>query len=425
MDSLTLSEKILARAGGKRPGEVRAGDVVTAKVDLVMSHDNAALIKRVFTSIGKPRVFDSSRMVQVLDHRSPAPDRDTAEKHQTVRAFVKEQGIADFYDVGAGICHQVLTEGGHVRPGQHVVGTDSHTGTYGALGAFAYGIGATEMATVWASGALWLRIPETMRATFTGRAAPGVFAKDAILRMVGDLGADGGADHAIEFHGEYVDNLGIGERMTFCNMTVEMDSVAGIVPADARAIEYVRSRITDPAIPIEAVHGDAGSRVDREYALDVDALEPQVACPHRVDNVHGIDVVKGKAIQQAFLGSCVNGRLEDLQEAARVVKGKKVHPEVRFIVTPASREVMLESMRDGSFQTLVESGAVIGTPGCGPCMGAAGGILAPNERCIASSNRNFKGRMGSPDSEVYLASPATVAASALTGEITDPRRYFA
>ncbi len=422
MRSFTLSEKILARASGHAPSEVSVGDVVTAKVDRVMSHDNAALIKRVFIDLGKPRVFDASRMVQVLDHRSPAPDRDTAEKHQAVRAFVKEQQIPDFYDVGAGICHQVLTENGHVLPGQHIVGTDSHTCTYGAVGALAYGIGATEMATVWARGELWIRIPGTLRATFRGRTTAGVHAKDATLRMVGDLGADGGADHTVEFAGAYVDGLSISERMTLCNMTVEMDAVAGIVPADRTTLDYLHPRLR-PGDVAEPIAADPGAPISQEYELDVSRLEPQVACPHRVDNVHGIDAVKGKTIHQAFLGSCVNGRLDDFQEAARIVKGRKVHPEVRFIVTPASRDVLLEAMKDGTFQTLVEAGAVVGTPGCGPCMGAAGGILGTNERCIASSNRNFKGRMGSPDSEVYLGSPATVAASALAGEIADPRDY--
>lgn len=414
----TMAEKVLARTSGK--DRVAPGDVVVAKVDLAMSHDNAALIANTFRRLPVKTVWDTSRMVQVLDHRSPAPDVDTATKHQAVRAFVKEQKVGAFYDVGEGICHQVLFEKGHVRPGAHIVGTDSHTCIYGALGAFAYGVGATEMAAVWASGELWAKVPETMRVRLDGKMAPGVFAKDVTLRVVGDVGADGAAGASVEFSGSAVDAMSIESRMTLCNMGVEMDAVASMCATDAKALAWLAERGVDAP----AFGPDAGSRAAEERALDVSRLEPQVACPHRVDNVHPVSAVVGKTVHQAFLGSCVNGRLEDFREAARVLKGRKVHPDTRFIVTPASRDVMLAAMKDGTLATLVEAGAVVGTPGCGPCMGAAGGLLAAGETCIASSNRNFKGRMGSPDSNVYLASPATVAASAVKGEIADPRTFL-
>jgi len=422
MDSLTISEKVLARASGQRPGAVRAGDVVTAKVDLVMSHDNAALIGSVFRGIPVKTVFDAGRMVMVLDHRSPAPDIETATKQKMVREFVKEQKIPVFYDMNEGICHQVLPEKGHVLPGMHVVGTDSHSCTYGALGAFGYGIGATEMAAVWASGELWERVPETMRIQIEGTLPPGVYAKDVTLDVNRDVRADGADYGAVEYYGSWIDGSTIPERQTLCNMGIEMGAQVAMVPPDATTLAYLAARgRTD--LP-HAARSDPGARYRETRAFDVSRLEPRIACPHAVDNVHPVSSVAGKTIHQAFLGSCTNGRVDDLREAARVLRGRRVHPDVRLIVTPASRTQMIEAMNDGTLQALMEAGAIVGTPGCGPCMGAAGGILAPGERCISSSNRNFKGRMGSSQAEVYLASPATVAATALEGVIADPRKYI-
>lgn len=414
-----MSEKILARASGR--DRVAVGDVVTAKVDLVMSHDNAALIGTIFKGIPVRSVFDSGRMVVTLDHRSPAPDIETATKAKMVREFVKLQGIRDFYDMKEGICHQVLPEKGHVLPGMHIVGTDSHSCTYGALGAYGYGIGATEMAAVWASGELWLRVPETMKITVEGRLPAGVYAKDVTLEVIRDVRADGANYGAVEFYGSAIEGFGIPERQTLCNMGIEMGAQVAMVPPDRVTREYLAARgKTD--LP-HASTSDPGARYWDERAFDVSRLEPRVACPHAVDNVHPVTSVVGKTVDQAFLGSCTNGRVEDLREAARVLKGHKVHPDVRLIVTPASKTQMIEAMNDGTLQALMEAGAVVGTPGCGPCMGAAGGILAPGERCISSSNRNFKGRMGSSQAEVYLGSPATVAASAIEGMIADPRKY--
>ena len=421
MVSLTMSEKILARASGQPAGAVRAGDVVTAKVDLVMSHDNAALIGNVFRGIPVQTVFDRKRMVMVLDHRSPAPDIETASKQKLVREFVKEQKIPTFYDMREGICHQVLPEKGHILPGMHIVGTDSHSCTYGALGAFGYGIGATEMAAVWASGDLWQRVPETMRIEIDGALPIGVFAKDATLDVVRDVRADGADYGAVEYYGSTIDAFSIPERQTLCNMGIEMGAQVALVPPDGVTREYLAARgVRD--LP-HLVRSDEGARYRETRRFDVSRLEPQVACPHSVDNVHPVTSVTGRTIHQAFLGSCTNGRVEDLREAARILKGRQVHPDVRLIVTPASRQQMLDAMADGTMATLIEAGAISGTPGCGPCMGAAGGILAPGERCISSSNRNFKGRMGSSQAEVYLGSPATVAASAIEGVIADPRKY--
>ncbi|HEX2021221.1 MAG TPA: 3-isopropylmalate dehydratase large subunit [Candidatus Thermoplasmatota archaeon] len=416
-----MSEKILARASGRAPGAAAVGDVVTAKVDLVMSHDNAALIGEIFRGIPVKTVFDRSRMVMTLDHRSPAPDIETATKQKMVREFVKTHRIGSFYDMKEGICHQVLPEKGHVRPGMHIVGTDSHSCTYGAFGAFGYGVGATEMAAVWAAGELWLRVPETMRVEIEGRLPPGVYAKDLTLEIVRDVTADGANYMAVEYHGEGVGALSVPERMTLCNMGIEMGAKVSMVPPDATTFEYLAARGASDHPHL--ARSDEGARFAETRRFDASRLEPRVACPHAVDNVHPVGAVAGKAVHQAFLGSCANGRVEDLREAARVLKGRQVHPDVRLIVTPASKTQMIEAMNDGTLQALMEAGAVVGTPGCGPCMGAAGGILAPGERCISSSNRNFKGRMGSPQSEVYLASPATVAASALEGVIADPRRY--
>ena len=421
MPSLTMSEKILARAAGRQQGEVRAGDVVTAKVDLVMSHDNAALIGNVFRGIPVRTVFDRQRMVMVLDHRSPAPDIETASKQKLVREFVKQQEIPTFYDMREGICHQVLPEKGHVLPGMHIVGTDSHSCTYGALGAFGYGIGATEMAAVWASGDLWVRVPETMRIEVEGRLPKGVYAKDVTLDIVRDVRADGADYGAVEYYGSTIEAFGIPERQTLCNMGIEMGAQVAMVPPDATTRAYLAQRgVAD--LP-HAVRSDEGARYRETRSFDASRLDPQVACPHSVDNVHPVQSVVGRTVHQAFLGSCTNGRVEDLREAAKVLKGRQVHLDVRLIVTPASRQQMLDAMADGTMATLIEAGAIVGTPGCGPCMGAAGGILAPGERCISSSNRNFKGRMGSSQAEVYLSSPATVAASAIEGVIADPRKY--
>ncbi|MEW5937384.1 MAG: 3-isopropylmalate dehydratase large subunit [Candidatus Thermoplasmatota archaeon] len=416
--AMTIAEKILARASGNPMVEV--GEIVEAKVDRAMSHDNAALVAKHFAEIGVKNVWDKEKIVILMDHRVPANDIKTAEGHKRIRGFVAEQGIPHFFDIREGVCHQVMPEFGLALPGELIVGTDSHTTTYGALGAFSTGIGATEMAGVWATGALWLMVPRSFRFEVRGGFPKGTYPKDLILRIIGDLRADGADYASVEFSGPTISAMGIGGRMTLCNMAMEMGAKAAIVPPDDRTLRYLERRAHREWQPARA---DKGADYDQEFGYDASVLEPMVACPHAVDNVMPVQDVTGIEIHQAVIGSCTNGRLEDLREGAKMLKGKMVHKQVRLIVAPASREVYLAALRSGVLETYVKAGGVVINPGCGPCLGAHEGILAAGERCIASTNRNFKGRMGSPDSEVYLASPATVAASALNGAITDPRRY--
>lgn len=414
---MTISEKILARASGKE--RVEAGEIVEANVDLAMSHDNAALVSKIFKEIGVDKVWDPDKIVIILDHRAPANIIKAAEAHKSIREFIKERGIKNFYDVGEGICHQVVPEKGYVKPGMLIVGTDSHTTTYGAFGAFSTGIGATEMACVWATGKLWLKVPETIKMVINGKLQEMVTAKDVILHIIGEIGSDGANYKAIEFYGETVKNFSVSSRMTISNQAMEAGAKAAIVPPDEKTINYLRDRVRGE---MEPVHSDGDANYESEMEFDVSDLEPQVACPHTVDNVKPVSEVEGIEIDQAVLGSCTNGRLEDLEIAAKILKGKRIAPGVRMIVIPASREIYLEALKRGYIEIFLRAGATIINPGCGPCLGAHQGVLASGERAISSTNRNFRGRMGSPDSEVYLASPATVAASAIEGKIVDPRR---
>jgi len=357
-------------------------------------------------------------MVLLFDHRVPANTIKAAEGHQAVRTFVRTEGLPHFYDLREGICHQVLPEKGHVLPGMLIVGTDSHTTTYGALGALSTGIGATEMAAVWATGELWMKVPRTFRFHLTGRLDGPVVAKDVILHLIGMMGADGCDYRCAEFVGPVVDAMSIAGRMTMCNMSVEMGAKAGVAFPDQRTRDYLKGRTAKEWGPVLS---DPEAEVEKEIDLDLTGLAPQVAYPHSVDNVKPVEEMTGIPVDQAVIGSCTNGRAEDLLAAERVLHGRKVPDSVRLIVVPASREVYLWALESGVMASLVRSGAVVTNPGCGPCLGAHQGLLAPGERCIATTNRNFRGRMGSPESEVYLASPATVAASALKGQIADPR----
>jgi 3-isopropylmalate/(R)-2-methylmalate dehydratase large subunit len=414
MVAKTFAEKVLSRASGK---DARVGDIVTAKIDLAMSHENAALVLRAFKEMGAQGIWDKDKVVLLFDHRVPASTVKAAESHQVVREFVRAEGIPMFYDLREGVCHQVLPEKGHVLPGMLVVGTDSHTTTYGALGVFATGIGATEMAAVWATGELWLKVPETMRISLDGGLPKHTTAKDAILRVIGDLGADGADYKCVEFVGQAVDELSVSGRMVLSNMSVEMGAKAGICFPDKKTIDFLRPIAKSS---FETVISDRSAKCE-ELRFDVSDLPPQVARPHSVDNVVGVDEVEGIPIDQAFIGSCTNGRMEDLRAAENILGGRTASDKVRLIVAPASREIYIEASDTGVLASLARAGAVILNPGCGPCLGAHEGLLAPGERCIATTNRNFRGRMGSPEAEVYLASPGTVAASALKGEIADPR----
>ena len=415
----TIAEKILAKKAGRK--DVQPGEIVTCRVDLAMSHENARLVMRHFDKIGVDKVWDPDRIVIIFDHRVPAESEITAIGQKEIREFVKSQGIKHFYDINVGICHQVLAEKGFSRPGILLVGTDSHTTTAGAFGAFATGVGATDMAAVWATGELWLRVPETIKIVVNGELPTGVYAKDVILHIIGKLGADGADYKAVEFYGETITRMSVASRMVMSNLSMEMGAKAAIIPPDDKTLGYVQSRTS---WDYEPIYADDDAQYIETYEFDVANLSPQVACPHSVDNVKLIEEVEGIKVDQAVIGSCTNGRLEDLIEAAKILSTRHVHKDVRLIVIPASWEVYREALKQGIIETFINAGAVIINPGCGPCLGAHQGVLAPGEVAIASTNRNFQGRMGSPDSFVYLASPATVAASAVEGKITDPRRLL-
>jgi homoaconitate hydratase family protein len=415
---MTLAEKILARASGRE--RVRPDEIVVARVDLAMSHENADLARKSFLEIGVSRVWDPSKIVIIFDHRIPAESEKTATTHKAVREFVAAQAIENFYDVGrGGVCHQVLPENGHVRPGMVVVGTDSHTTTHGAFGAFATGIGATEMSGVWTEGTLWFKVPSTIRIVVEGEFRPWISAKDLILYIIGMLGAAGADYRAVEFDGPAIRRMTVASRMVLANLAMEMGAKVAFTPVDEILLDYLRPRTPEK---LEMIGPDADAEYERVIHLDAgqDLPEPQIACPHAVDNVKPLSALGEVPVEQAVLGSCTNGRLEDLEVAARIVAGRAVHPRTRMVVVPASQQVYREAMRLGYLETLAAAGAIINCAGCGPCVGVHQGILAAGETCVSSTNRNFLGRMGSKDSKVYLASPAVVAASAIAGKLAHP-----
>ena len=415
---MNIAEKILAAASGRE--EVKPGEIVEAKVDMAMANEiTGPLAIQAFKKIGTPRVWNNHRIVLILDHQVPADSVRSAEMHKIMRTFAKEQNAPLLYDIGSGgVCHQVMVEKGHARPGELIVGADSHTCTYGAIGAFATGIGSTEMAGVFATGEIWLRVPSTIRVDLAGSFRRFVTPKDLILYLIGTIGADGATYKAVEFTGPAVFGISVSGRMTMCNMTVEMGAKTGIVSPDEVTLEYVEEHAEGS---FRILGSDADAAYEKTIKVDVGELGPQVACPHSVDNVKPVEKVEGTAIDQAFIGSCTNGRLEDLELAAEFLKGRKVKKGVRLLITPASQEVYMQALQRGLFEVFVNAGAYVCSPTCGPCFGGHMGVLAADEVCISSSNRNFVGRMGSPKAEIYLGSPATVAASAIAGEIVDPR----
>jgi 3-isopropylmalate/(R)-2-methylmalate dehydratase large subunit len=416
---MTLAEKILARASGQK--EVVPGQYVTAEIDLCMAHEGLAAVFMNMARTGWSRVWDPSRIVSVLDHYVPAPTERSAEIHKVVRTAVKQWGIQHFYGERAGICHQILPEKGHVLPGMLIVGTDSHTTTYGAFGAAGTGIGFTDMAYVFATGKLWFKVPETIRFHLKGKLLERVMSKDILLFIAGKYSAEAAQYKAVEFVGPLAEEMSLASRMTMSNMAVEIGAKFGFFIPDRKVSDFLEGRARKPFSPVAP---DSDARYEAVYEIDVSSLEPQIAFPFSVDNVRPVSGAKDIKIHQAFIGSCTNGRLEDLHTAAGILRGKKVHPEVRFLVNPASWEIYRQAMKDGTLDTLIEAGAVIGNSSCGPCFGAHMGLLGADENCIAAINRNFKGRMGSQKAQVFLASPATVAASALEGKITDPRNYL-
>lgn len=417
MAGLTFAEKALARAAGV--GEARAGDVLDVQPDVIFSHDNSAAIRRIFEGMGAAKIARPERVVITLDHAVPAPTAQHAQNHQEIRAWVKQQGIRHFFEVGRGICHQVISEEALVLPGETIFGSDSHTTHFGWLGAFGMGVGRTELAALWATGELWLRVPETIQVTLDGTLPPGVTAKDVALRLLGDLSVAGGEYRAVEFAGSALASLPIDERPVIPNMMAEFGAMSAYFPPDQVTFDFLEARRQREYTPL---YPDADAVYAQRHTIDVSALEPLVALPHQPDHVVGLSEAAGTPIEQAFIGTCTGGRYSDLEAAARVLKGRRV--AARLIAIPASAEVLLQATRTGVLETLISAGVSIATPGCGPCMGNHLGVPAPNEATISTGSRNFKGRMGTPNAPIYLANPYVVAASAVCGYITHPGEFL-
>lgn len=435
----TFAQKAIARAASLE--SVAVGQVVDASPDIVLSHDNTAAIRQIWLSFGQERVVIPERMAITLDHAVPAPTTQHAMNHAEIRAFVKEQGIRYAFAAGRGICHQVLSEEAIVLPGQMLLGSDSHCPHFGWMGALGAGIGRSEVAVLWATGELWLRVPESMKVTLHGKLPLGVTGKDFALRLIGDLGADGGIYQSIEFSGVGIEAMSLQDRMTIPNMMAEFGAKTAYIAPDTTVFDYLaerkirrekmigsRSKV-DPVARADvaqqiadgALYPDDDAIYAHHHEYDADSLEPYVACPHSVDNVVPISAVTGTPVQQAFIGTCTNGRLQDIADAAHILEHHSLASETRLLVIPSSQQVLQEALAMGYVQTLVDAGAIIGVPGCGPCMGNHMGVPAPNETTISSANRNFKGRMGTTDADIYLANAAVVAASAVRGMIADPR----
>lgn len=412
-------EKILADRSDK--SEVSTGEIVNCQVDLAEVNDLYLQVIKSFREIGGEEVYDPERICFVLDHYAPAPTIQSATNQKKMREFVKEQGIEHLFDVNAGVCHQIMPEEGLVWPGMLLVATDSHTTTHGAFGAFGTGVGATDLAAIMLTGELWFRVPDIIGIDINGQLQKGVMAKDVILHVLGELSVDVAVYKAIEFKGSTVSDLGIAGRMTLCNMAVEMGAKTSYIQPDEKVIDYVNQRVEKQ---FQVYETDPDFEYSDEYSFDVGGLEPQVALPDNIDNVKSITEVEEVPVDQVFLGTCTNGRIEDIKVASEILGGKEIDPNTRFIIAPASRNVLLEAEKKGYMESLVEAGVTFTTPGCGPCLGAHEGVLASGETCVTTSSRNFPGRMGSKEADIYATSPATAAASALKGKLTDPRPYL-
>jgi len=412
----TLAEKILAKNANL--AEVSPGQIITARPDVVLSHDNSSAISGHFEKLGVEKVASPDKIAIILDHIVPAATETYAKGHQKIRRFVEKQGITHFYDVGCGICHQVLPEMGLVLPGTVVLGSDSHTTTHGAFGAFAAGIGRSEAAVIWATGEMWLRVPESFKIILEGKFDKWTSPKDLALAIIGNIGADGAIYKSVEFCGRGLRQMDIPGRMVLSNLAAEMGAKAGICVPDEKVMHWLKGRT---AKEIELVLPDDDAEYERELTFDLEKIEPVIARPHTVDNVDLARNAGDIQVDQVLIGTCTNGRIEDLHAALEILKGRKISRGVRLLVFPASREIYIEASLDNTLAELAQSGATIMNPGCGPCLGAHQGVMAPGEVTVSTANRNFKGRMGCPDADIYLASPYTAAATALTGCITDPR----
>lgn len=405
---LTIVEKIISRHAGYN---IRHNQIAIVNVDVAMASDTTApLTIKAFEEMGGKNVWDKRKVVFVIDHASPAPNERIANLHSMMRDFSTKQDIK-LYDVGEGVCHQLMLENGHVKPGDLVIGADSHTCTYGALGAFASGVGSTDLAGVLLTGKTWLKVPETIKINLKGKLSKEISAKDLIIYLIGKIGINGATYKAIEFTGEALEDLSLSNRITMANMVIEMGAKAG----------FIDTRSLDLGYDFEHIEADADAVYSNTFTFDVSKIEPYIAAPHSPDNAKPISEFLGQPIHQAFLGSCTNGRLEDLHEAASILKGRRIHPDVRMIIAPASKKIFNEAVKDGTVAILIEAGATFITSGCGPCVGTHLGVPANNEVVISSTNRNFKGRMGNRNANIYLGSPSVVAASAIFGKITDPR----
>lgn len=416
----TFAQKAIERASGE--SDLQPGQIVDAYPDLYMSHTASWRCIRTLEKMGVDKLYDVDRIAMVMDHLSPAMSAKTAADHQLCREFADRMGVRTFYDVNAGIAHIVLMEHGHIKPGQFVIGTDSHSTIYGALGALGTGVGFSEITAAWVTGKLWVKVPESVRVDISGTLPVGTYAKDVMLKLVGDLGADGLTYCSVEFDGSYVEGTSVSERMTFCNLAMEMGAKNAFVRPDATTGKYLSDVGLSPD-DYEVLLPDPGAEYRQTVTLDGSSLEPQIAVPHTVDNVVGVREVAGTKLNQVFIGSCANAKYDDLVIAAEVLAGHKVAHGVRLVVTPASGEIMAKASTSGVLATLIDAGAMITNPGCGACAGN-GGAMADGEATLSTANRNFQGRMGSYQSKIYLSSPATAAASAITGVITDPKEVM-
>ena len=414
----TIAEKILSNHSGK---DAHAGDIVIADLDFMIGQDGTSGVAiDSFRKMSAKKVADPSKIAIIIDHSSPSPNQGVSAIHKKIREFAAEQKIK-LYDIGCGVCHQITPEQGHCVPGDLVIGADSHTCTYGAINVFSTGIGSTDLAAGMISGKLWFKVPETLKVVYKGKLPKGIYSKDLILNLIGKIGADGATYMALEIDGDAINEMSVDARFTISNMAIECGAKCGIMKADKKVMDWVAKHSKRKPGPIEA---DKDAKYKQVIEIDAAKLEPQIAKPHTVDNTCGVSEVVGTPIQQGFIGTCTNGRLEDFQIAANILKGKKVADGCRLIIAPASKQILLDMIKDGCYQILLDAGAVAVTPGCGPCVGTHNGVPSDGENVISTANRNFKGRMGNPNSFIYLASPATVAASVIEGKIADPRKYL-
>jgi homoaconitate hydratase family protein len=416
---MTFAEKVLAKYANKK--RAIPGEIVTVRPNHLLTHDNtAAIIQKISKELDEYEIFSRELPIIVLDHVIPAASEKTAMNHKNIRDFVKKHKIKFFFDVGNGICHQIVVEKGLALPGKLLLGSDSHTCSYGAIGAFSSGIDRTESAALMLTGETWLKVPQTIKMELNGKLEEGVYSKDLILYIIGNISASGANYCSVEFHGD-VEQFSVEDRFTITNMGVEMGAKNAVFMVDDVTRKYLNFLKVDPST-YNAVYPDINAEYEKELSYDLSKISPQIACPHTVDNVKPVSEIEGLEIQQCFIGTCTNGRISDLQITANLLRGKTVHPDVRLLILPASKQILEEALKNKIIDTIVKAGGIILPPGCGPCLGAHQGVLAPGERCLSTANRNFKGRMGCKDAEIYLASPATVAVSAIHGKITDPRK---